>query len=1001
MLVRSVALFTSLCASAPAQQLLRDIRPQPATANPGSYPIDLTSLGSDLLFGAFDYARGGQIWRTDGTVAGTRPVTAFPSDVAFQFQLWTTTAVNGVLLFRGGIDADSELWRTDGTRAGTFRVADIVPGPNGSFPRYLTPAGNLVFFTADDGVHGEELWRSDGTAAGTFMVADLEPGPGVPHVFELTAFGSKLMFRATQDRELWISDGTSAGTSRVRDINPGLPSSWPLDLKVWNGAVWFAADDGVNGFELWRSDGTPAGTVLFANLAPGLAGSTPMNLTPAGTLLFFDADDGVNGRELWATDGTTGGTRLVRDILPGSGASGVANLTSFGAKVVFSANDGSGAEPWISDGTAAGTFRLADLAIGPASSTPSAFCPFGTAGLCAFRAATGSTGREPFVTDGTRLGTRLLADIAPGAADGLTDANNFQFGVVGGLLFFGADDVAHGSEPWLSDGTTSGTRMLVDVNLGIALGSSVRFVGRIGDREFFSANDGFSTACWSTDGTSVGTQNAGFPSGPFGTPLQALGGSSYYVVNGSSSAELWSTDGTAAGTRLVTSVPGNLAGTLLVANGKLFFVTDKSLWRSDGTPGGTFQLKTFLPRPLLGRAPELQVEFQGAAYFVAEDAGAVELWRTDGSISGTYPVTSFGGLQVITQVRVVTGRLLFVATDAALGTELFVSDGTAAGTGLLADLRPGSGSSFPTELTPVDGGAFFCAQPTASALQLWFTDGTTAGTRHVATPTNLTLPLGLSAFGSAVLFVGLDGAGREPWISDGTSVGTHRIADLRPGATDSTGVASRQPYFAVVGSGRVALFAANDGDHGSETWRTDGTFTGTSRVTEIGPEQISSAPRSWVRLGGQVLFLASEPSVGEEPFAMSLVATGDSLAAPRVEGCVGTNGVPLLTGVGVPSLGNASFALRTSGARPNALAAFMIGLPVLMNFGPCTLATSSLVVAPFALDAAGAGTIALPVPNAPWLFGGELVVQTLVADPFGGYQNKVAFTNDLLLVVGN
>ena len=998
MLIVMALLGASSAAS--GQTLLRDIRPQPAFSNPSSYPLDLTGFGTTVLFSAYDGGRGAQIWRTDGTTSGTQPVTAFPSDVALQFQLSTMVASNGVLCFPGGIDGDQELWRTDGTRTGTYRVADIWPGPSGSGPRYLTSAGNLVFFTADDGTHGEELWRTDGTTAGTFMVADLEIG-NLPHVFELTALGNKLVFRATFDREPWISDGTAAGTFRLRDINPGPASSWPLGLRAWSGAVWFAADDGVNGFELWRTDGTPAGTTRFANLAPGGASSYPGNLTPAGNRLFFTADDVVHGNELWVSDGTLAGTRPVHDIVPGGAGSAIRKVTAFGTNVIFSANDGSGAEPWISDGTSIGTFQLADLALGPASSVPDTFTEFAGGSLCAFRATTAPTGREVFVTDGTPAGTRLLADIGPLAADGIVAANNFSFGVIQGALFFPADDGVHGMEPWISNGTTTGTKLLLDIDPGVPLGSSVKFIGRIGDREYFNANDGNGPACWSTDGTSAGTVNPGFPSAAFASPIVEFQGTSWYLATGTNGVELWSTDGTAVGTLLVASAPGPVGNALVATSGKLFFLAGTTLWCSDGTAAGTQAVKTFNPRPLVGLAPRLYTAFLGGAFLVAEDLGRTELWRSDGTVLGTLPITNFGGLSSVDQVCMSGGQLFFAANDRIVGVELWVSDGTPSGTRVLADIQPGPGSSYPTELTPVDGGVFFAAFQNSISHQLWFSDGTTVGTRFVATPTTNQLPLGISAFGARALFVGIDGAGREPWVSDGTPVGTARIADLRVGVLDSLGVAAALPSFTVVGSGRVALFSANDGTHGRETWRTDGTALGTWRVTEIGPEQVSSNPRSWVRLGSTVLFAAVDPMTGEEPFAMSVVTTGDSLAAPRVSGCSGSSGVPLLAPVGVPFLGNANFALRTTNARSGTLGVLLFGFPVVMNFGACTLGTTNVVAAPFGFDANGAATVALPVPNLPSLRGGELVVQTLVADPLGSYANSLAFTNDLLLVVGD
>jgi len=68
-----------------------------------------------------------------------------------------------------------ELWKTDGTLAGTALVKDINPGPNSSTPVGAIAVGNKLFFIANDGTHGVELWVSDGTALGTVMVKDINP----------------------------------------------------------------------------------------------------------------------------------------------------------------------------------------------------------------------------------------------------------------------------------------------------------------------------------------------------------------------------------------------------------------------------------------------------------------------------------------------------------------------------------------------------------------------------------------------------------------------------------------------------------------------------------------------------------------------------------------------------------------------------------------------------------------------------------------------------------
>lgn len=100
---------------------------------------------------------------------------------------------------------DGELWRSDGTEAGTWQVKDIDP-EGGSRPEELTAVGDQLLFTAFDPSAGREIWRSDGTEAGTVRVQDLVPGSLSSYATQFTVSGSRVFFTADDTvtgEELW------------------------------------------------------------------------------------------------------------------------------------------------------------------------------------------------------------------------------------------------------------------------------------------------------------------------------------------------------------------------------------------------------------------------------------------------------------------------------------------------------------------------------------------------------------------------------------------------------------------------------------------------------------------------------------------------------------------------------------------------------------------------------------------------------------------------------
>jgi len=888
--------------------------------------------------------------------------------------------VDGTLYFAADDGVSGrELWKSDGTAAGTVRVKDIAPGtdapfgyprPNSSSPAELTNVGGTLYFTAEVGASGRELWKSDGTAAGTVRVKDIFPGTHAAYDFvepnssgpaDLTDVNGTLYFTADDGvtgRNLWKSDGTAAGTVRVKDIFPGRPSYnsrqqgslAPASLTDGNGTLFFIANDGASGRELWRSDGTTAGTRRVKDIFPGAGtdaygydgpnSSSPAGLTYVNGTLYFTADDGQSGRELWRSDGTAGGTRRVKDLSAAAGDSDPGELTRVGGVLYFAATGAGGRELWRTDGTAAGTVRIKDVNAGPADSSPGGLTEVG--GELYFAADDGRSGRELWKSDGTAAGTVRVKDVFPGTYDGPGDVVPYSSSPgdltnVNGTLYFAAGDSAAGRELWKSDGTAAGTARVKDVFTGtgyrygdvVPNSSLPAGLTPVNGTLFFTAGDAHGRELWRTDGMAAGTrrvkdisavESSGYPSG-----MTEFNGTVYFAADdGLTGSELWRTDGTAAGTaRAVDIAPGHdfddggsdrgparsSPADLTIVNGTLFFSTDGynggyGLWRSDGTPAGTVLLRDFtygdggghVYYDGLGRLATVD----GTLFFNAYDGEAGdELWTSDGTAAGTRRVkdifpgtdTDYYGNPVPASASPggltgLNGRLLFAATDAAGGRELWRTDGTAAGTRRVLDIAAGAGGSDPDGFTRVGNVVYFAATTAGRGRELWRTDGTAAGTfrlKDIAAGAAGSFPADLTAVDGTLFFTAYDGAaGRELWKTDGTAAGTVRVKDIERGRRGSSTAS-------LTNVNGTLFFAADDGASGYELWRSDGTAAGTVRVKNIRAGALGSGPQYLTNVNGTLFFSADDGVGGRELWRSDGTAAGTVRERDIVPGRAGSD----------------------------------------------------------------------------------------------------------------
>lgn len=835
----------------------------------------------------------------------------------------------------------TEVWRTDGTSAGTSVLRDFAPGANSSWPSHLVSDGNRAYFEANGGV-----WSSDGTETGTHYLAD---GSIVA-----VSDGSALLSKRSDflDGGIVLSDGTATGTRAItlgddpvhlEDSQPvvataeyfivtseiaGQNSLVRIDIATGTATTLFstfAAIDGISASpehvlvaqgdhvlavsmsgageplvlnaerdfrpnfdtmtvsgeyvyyslakdsshtELWRSNGTVEGTVGLGLFPTTSAVFEPVAV--ANNSVWFAVTTEELGLELWESDGTLDGTRVFADLAAGESDSFPHDLTYAEGNLWFIADDGGGEQLWITDGTPEGTVSMT---------------AFASAGL---------------------QGPRILAEPQDGT------------------LYFVADG-GDGDELWISNGTSEGTHQVRDIQAGFA-GSSPASLVNVGDEYFFAATTELGREVWKTNGTPEGTQLvrdiAAGPTtyGGVSGELFAFGGRLYFEgSDGSHGSELWSTDGTEAGTGMLADIHKGFGGSLpsdfTIVDDMLYFVADdgvhgRELWVTDGSAEGT-RLAADLIEGSIGSSPRQLVSDDGSLFLVADYGPFLELlrdesrrqsavWRFDGEVvESLYESTAFNTERFVPQItglNALNGNVYFYELDEGnRDNSLRVVEVSSAGEvrSLHDDLNRFSNTPA---ISVVGDRLIYTANPVEdSRSRLWVLEGEES--------VQLTGFGGVTderiVFGDMLYF---DAArNRDHYVTDGTVEGTLQLEtddDVRSifSAVDMTflvteaddgqqtlhvaaegqslvDVAALPKIPAVAPHGFVeiggSVYFLDEGAEGAgpQIWSTDGTPEGTEQLTEL-PRALSTVPGLLAGLDSTLYFAADDGVHGRELWAL-------------------------------------------------------------------------------------------------------------------------------------
>jgi ELWxxDGT repeat protein len=260
-------------------------------------------------------------------------------------------------------------------------------------------------------------------------------------------------------------------------------------------------------------------------------------------------------------------------------------------------------------------------------------------------------------------------------------------------------------------------------------------------------------------------------------------------------------------------------------NGNTLFSNDDAVWRSDGTEYQTFELASHV-----AGEPRPVGEALSDFFYITGPQGGSALWVTDG-IPGNETLL-FNGI-VVHHIVEYDGDAYFWANDGGMTTStLFVTDGTVGGTQPISGTAHSDPDTAQAPMYVAHNKLVFARDG-----EIWISDGSGAGTEQLMI-INSSGSADAQVVGSTVgkvLFIANDGVnGRQLYSTDGTPSGTERISSSPVNLW-----ASGAPQVEMTGYSILTL------DHGGgqlELWRTDTTEIGTFKLTDLAAVNMNLQP---------------------------------------------------------------------------------------------------------------------------------------------------------------